>query len=65
MLQAQTEANIRFGGLSRTEWLVAFGSVFLIIAVAISLTLFYTGEVFWIFLWNWPAFAIIAVICVV
>ena len=65
MLQAQTEANIRFGGLSRTEWLVALGSVFLILAVAISLTLFYTGEVFWIFLWNWPAFAIIAMICVV
>lgn len=65
MLPADNQSNSRVGGLSKPEWLVAFGSVFLIIAVAISLTLFYTGEVFWIFLWNWPAFAITAVICVV
>lgn len=65
MLPADNHAKSRVGGLSKPEWLVVFGSAFLIIAGASSLTIFYTGDVFWIFLWNWRALAITAVICVV
>ena len=49
MLPADNHAKSRVGGLSKPEWLVVFGSAFLIIAGASSLTIFYTGDVFWIF----------------
>ena len=52
--------------LTKPELLVLFGSYFLLIAGAISLTILQTGgQPDWIFLLDWRAFAITVVICVV
>ncbi len=56
----------RLPKLSKPEWLVLFGSYFLLIAGAISLTLLQTGgQLNWTFIWNSRALAIAVVICVV
>ena len=56
----------RLPKLSKPEWLVLFGSCFLLIAGAISLTILQTGgQLDWIFLFDWRAFAIAVAICVV
>ena len=56
----------RLPKLLKPEWLVLFGSYFLLIAGAISLTFLQTGgHLVWIFLLDWRAFAIAVAICVV
>ena len=45
MLPADNHAKSRVGGLSKPEWLVVFGSAFLIIAGASSLTILHRRRV--------------------
>ena len=64
MLQADTEANSRFGGLSRSEWLLLGLTALILMFGVVGLSVIQIQEIDLRFLWDLRAILTTALVCI-